>query len=170
MTFTRKLMLFLVLSVFSSVSFAQGKIAILDIQAAMLSTTVAKKSLEKLEKDSEYASMKARLDGLVADLKGLQADAEKNGMTWSAEEQAEHRKKVEYLRADYELAGKKLQAERQAVMQRVMQELTPKTRTALEQLIAAEKLSLVLNSQTAIHADPAYDITNKLTEMLNKAK
>lgn len=170
MTFTRKLFAVLALLVISGAAVAQGKIVILDVQAAMMGTEVAKQSLAKLDKNPEYAAMKAKLDGLVADMKSLQAAADKDGMTWSAEKQAEQRKKGEYLRADYELAGKKLQAERQAVMQRVMQDLTPKTRTVLEQIIESEKIGLVLNSQAAIHAAPAYDITPKLTEMLNKAK
>jgi len=160
----------LALCVVSASTFAQGKIAILDVQAAILGTDVAKKSLTALDKNPEYSSLKAKLDGLIADMKNLQANAEKNSMTWSAEQQADHRKKVEYLRADYELAGKKLQAERQAVMQNVMEELSPKTHTVLEQLITSENIGLVLNSQVAIHATPAYDITPKLTEMLNKAK
>lgn len=170
MSVTLKICAALFLSILSAASFAQGKVVILDIQAAMLSTEIAKQNLSKLDKNPEYAAMKAKLDGLVADMKSLQAAADKDGMTWSAEEQAEHRKKVEYLRADYELAGKKLQAERQAVMQRVMQELMPKTRTVLEQLIAADNIGLVLNSQAAIHAAPAFDITQKLTDQLNKAK
>lgn len=170
MTVIQKVIAVVVLSMMSAVSFAQGKVVILDVQAAMLSTEMAKQQMATLDKNPEFASMKAKLDGLVADMKKLQATAEKDGLTWSAEQQAEHRKKVEYLRADYELAGKKLQAEQQAVMQRVLQELGPKTRTVLDQLIAADNIGLVLNSQAAIHAAPAYDITAKLTDMLNKAK
>lgn len=170
MIVTKKIIAAMVLCVMSAASFAQGKVVVLDVQAAMLSTELAKRELAKLDKNPEFASMKAKLDGLVADIKKLQAAAEKDGLTWSAEQQAEHRKKVDYLRADYELAGKKLQAEQQAVMQRVLQELGPKTRTVLDQLIAADKIDLVLNSQAAIHASPANDITAKLTDMLNKAK
>src|SRR5690606_41671061 len=100
--------------------------------------------------------MKAKLDGLVADMKNLQAAAEKDGMNWSAEEQAEHRKKVEYLRADYELAGKKLQSERQAVMKRVIQDLSPKTRTVLEQIYADVNIGLVFKYQAAISDAPVF--------------
>ena len=170
MSVIQKLIIVVALCGFSLTSLAQGKVVILDVQAAMLNTELAKKELSKLDKSPEFSSMKAKLDGLVADLQKLQATAEKDGMTWSQEQQNEHRKKVEYLRADYELAGKKLQAEQQAVVQRVVQELGPKTRTVLEQLIAAEKIGLVLNSQAAFHATPAFDITSKLTDMLNKAK
>ena len=93
MSVTRKLCAAFLLSILSAVSFAQGKVVILDVQAAMLGTELAKQNLSKLDKDPEYAAMKAKLDGLVADMKNLQAAAEKDGMTWSAEEQAEHRKK-----------------------------------------------------------------------------
>lgn len=170
MTVTRKILAAVVLCMMSTVTFAQGKIVILDVQAAILGTETAKKSLAKLDKDPEYTSMKAKLDGLVADMKKLQAEAEKDGMTWSADQQSEHRKKVEYLRADYELAAKKLQAERQTVVQHVMQDLAPATRTALEGLIKSDNIGLVLNSQAAISASAEYDITPKLTELLNKAK
>lgn len=170
MTAIQKIFAVVLLCAFSAGSLAQGKVVIVDIQAAMLSTNVAQKELEKLDKNPEFAALKAKLDGLVADMKKLQATAEKDGLTWSAEQQAEHRKKVEYVRADYELVGKKLQAEQQAVMQRILQELSGKTHTVLEQLIAADNIGLVLNSQAAIHASAAHDITPKLTELLNKAK
>lgn len=170
MTAIQKIFAAALLCVFSAASLAQGKVVIVDIQAAMLSTEVAQKELAKLDKNPEFASLKAKMDGLVADMKKLQASAEKDGLTWSADQQAEHRKKVEYVRADYELVGKKLQAEQQAVMQKVLQDLSPKTRTVLEQLIASDNIGLVLNSQAALHATAAYDITPKLTELLNKAK
>ncbi len=170
MTFIQKSLAAVLICLASAASFAQGKVAILDLQAAVLSTEYAQKEIAALDKNPQYAAMKAKLDGLVADMKKLQAEAEKDGMTWSAEKQSEHRKKVEYIRADYELEGKKLQAEQQAVVQRVMQTMGPKVRTALEQLTESEKIGLLLNAQAAMYAAPAHDITPKLTEMLNKAK
>ncbi len=170
MTVIQKTLAAVLLCLVSTASFAQGKVVILDLQAAILSTEFAKQEIAKLEKAPQYASIKAKLDGLVADMRKLQAEAEKDGLTWSADKQAEHRKKVDYVRADYELEGKKLQAEQQAVVQRIMQEMGPKTRTVLEQLVAADKIGLILNAQAAIHADAAHDITPKLTDMLNKAK
>lgn len=170
MTVTWKICAVLLLSLMSAVTVAQGKVAIVDIQGAMLGTEVAKQSIAKLEKNPEFAAMKAKRDGLVADMKALAATEEKNQMTWSPEQLTEHRKKAEYLRADYELVGKKLQSESQVVLQQVAQNLTPKTRTALDQLIAVEGIGLLLNSQAAIHAAPEFDITSKLTDMLNKAK
>lgn len=149
---------------------AADKIVVLDMQAAILGTDLAKKSMDKLQKNAEFTAMRAKLESLVADIKALQESAEKNGMTWSEDKLAEHRKKIEYLRADYELAQKKLQAEQQQVLQRVQQELAPKVRPVLEKLIEDEKIGMIVNAQSVFHADADHDITAELVERLNKSQ
>jgi len=80
------------------------------------------------------------------------------------------RKKLQSLNQDYEFNGKKLKETQNEVAQQIMQELGPKAEAAVKQVIEAEKIGLVLNSQSAIHATAEYDITPKVTDMLNKAK
>ena len=46
-------------------------------------------------------------------------------MTWSQEEAQAHQKKMEYAKADAELAGRKIQAEQQQLQQKIMQEIGP---------------------------------------------
>ena len=43
-------------------------------------------------------------------------------------------------------------------------------KAAIDELVAAEKIDLIVKSQAALWADPAADITAKVTEKLNKAK
>ncbi len=69
-----------------------------------------------------------------------------------------------------QLAGKKLQAEEQAALQKVMKDMGPKVDSALKQIISAEGITLVVNSKAAVYSTPAHNITAKLTERLNKAK
>ncbi|MCP8898604.1 OmpH family outer membrane protein [Gilvimarinus xylanilyticus] len=154
----------------STFAIAEGKVVTLDMQAAILGTELAQKSVEDLQKNTEFTALRAKVESLVADIQALQETAEKDGMTWSEDQQADHRKKVEYLRADYELATKKLQAEQQQVMQRVQQQLTPKVRPVLEKLIEDEKIGMIINAQSVFHADADHDITAQLIERLNKAK
>lgn len=154
----------------STFAMAEGKVVTLDMQAAILGTELAQKSVEDLQKNTEFTALRAKVESLVADIQALQETAEKDGMTWSEDQQADHRKKVEYLRADYELATKKLQAEQQQVMQRVQQQLTPKVRPVLEKLIEDEKIGMIINAQSVFHADADHDITAQLIERLNKAK
>ena len=137
----------------STFAMAEGKVVTLDMQAAILGTELAQKSVEDLQKNTEFTALRAKVESLVADIQALQETAEKDGMTWSEDQQADHRKKVEYLRADYELATKKLQAEQQQVMQRVQQQLTPKVRPVLEKLIEDEKIGMIINAQSVFHAD-----------------
>jgi len=166
----KNLLLAVTLTAAAGAALAADKVVVLDMQAAMLGTDLAKKSIEALQKDSEFTAVRAKLESLVADIKALQESAEKNAMTWSDDKLSEHRKKVEYLRADYELAQKKLQSEQQDVLQRVQQELAPKVRPVLEKLIEDEKISMIINAQSVFHADASHDITAKLIERLNKSQ
>ncbi|WP_020209209.1 OmpH family outer membrane protein [Gilvimarinus chinensis] len=166
----KKMMLVSALLTLSLGAAAADKVVTLDMQAAILGTDLAKKSVEGLQKNAEFTALRAKVESLVADIKALQESAEKDGMTWSEDQQAEHRKKVEYLRADYELATKKLQSEQQQVLQRVQQQLTPKVRPVLEKLIADEDIGMIINAQSVFHADADHDITAQLIERLNKAQ
>jgi outer membrane protein len=165
----KKLLVVTALMFATGVAFANDKVVVLDLQAAILTTNTAKRAFEQLEKRPDYVAMVTKFESLRADLQKLQASAEKDGMTWSTEQQADFRRQVSYINADFEQEAKKIQAERQAVAQRVVQELAPRVNSIVEQLIVADKIGLVLNSQAAFHAGPANDITPKVTEMLNKA-
>jgi len=124
--------------------------------------------LQALDADAEFSQMKAKFEGLRSDLMSLDKNAKTNGMTWSNEQKIDHRKKVEYKSADLKLAAEKLKAERNAVVKKIMQELGPKAKAALNEVVTAEGLGLVLDSSVAYWASANYDITAKVTAKLNK--
>ncbi|AFU98261.1 putative outer membrane protein OmpH [Simiduia agarivorans SA1 = DSM 21679] len=152
------------------VAMAADKVVVFDLQSAILNTDLAKKRIQEMQANAEFAGLQAKFESLRADLQKMAKDAEKNGVTWNPEQTAEHRKKMEYARADLELVAKKLQAEQKATAQRVLEELGPKAQAALKDVIAADGIGLVLSTQTAYYAEPSLDITAKVTEKLNKAK
>lgn len=149
---------------------ANDKVVIFDMQGAILSTDIAQQRLQSLESKADFISLKAKFESLKADLQALQKEAETKGLGWSESEKSEHRKKMEYLNADLQLAAKKIQAEQVAVAQAVMNELSGKARTALNEIITAEGAGLVLDAKAAIFANPSFNITAKVTEKINKAK
>jgi len=165
----KKIALGLVLLLGSSVALAQGKVVVLDLQAAVLGTDKAQARLESLEKNEDYVALRTRYQSLTSELQAFQEDAQKNGMTWSDEQKQAKQQEMRELREQYERTVQGLQGERQQVMQVIMQEMGEQTQSALAQLIEAEKIGLVLNSQSAFHASAEYDITDDLTDMLNKA-
>lgn len=165
----KKITLGLIMVFFSAVTMAEGKVVILDLQAAVLNTKAAQQQLATLEENEEYASLRTRYENLAADLERFQEDAQKNSMTWSEEKKQEKQTEAQTLRNEYERAVQGLQGARQQVMQAVMQQMGSTTQDVLAQLIEAEKIDLVLNSQSAFHASDEYDITDQVTEMIDKA-
>ena len=170
MNFTKKCVAAAALCMMSAVSFAETKIAVINPEGAIFSTTVAKARFEKLEKTPDYAATKAKLDAVSADLKALQDSANKEGATWSAEKKAEVGKKVQSLQADGQFNAQKLQKSRQEAAEVIAQELGQKYQTSLKQVVDAEKIGLLLNAPSVIFATPDYDITAKVTDLINKAK
>ncbi len=148
---------------------AQDKVVVFNFERAILSTEAAKKASAALNADSEFTALQTRYEGLVAELQGLREEQQTNGLTWNAEQQTEHRKQVEYKRADLELAQKKLQAEQNAAVRGLLQEFEEKTKAALNEVIASEGISIVLNASQAYYADAEADITAKVTDKLNKS-
>ncbi len=164
----KKVSIALAALMFSSVAMAEGKVVVFNMQAAIIQTDAAKKSLQALDADADFSQMKAKFEALRSDLMNLDKDAKTNGMTWSNEQKLEHRKKVEYKSADLKLAAEKLKKERNAVVQKIMQELGGKAKTALNEVVTAEGLGLVLDSSIAYWANADHDITAKVTAKLNK--
>ena len=170
MTVTQKMLAVIALSVVSAASWAQGKVVVLDPTGAVMGTAAAKAKVEKLQKSAEFAAAKVKLDGLAADIKAMQAEYQKDGMTWSAEKRAENEKKLQSLGQDYQFQGKKLQAEQQALMQQIMQEIGPKMEAVVMQLVESENITMIVDAKAVMMSKPENDLTPKVTAMLDKAK
>lgn len=170
MTVTQKMFAIVALSLMSAVSWAQGKVVVLDPTGAVMGTAAAKAKFEKLQKSAEFAAAKAKLDGLAADIKALQTEYQKDGLTWSAEKRAESEKKLQSLGQDYQFQGKKLQTEQQALMQQIMQEIGPKMETVVKQLVESEGISMIVDAKAVMMSKPENDLTPKVTALLDKAK
>jgi outer membrane protein len=157
-----------VLGLATAQTWAADKVAVFNFERAILGTEAAKKASSELSANPEFAALQATYEGLIADMEKLREEQVTEGMTWNTEQQAEHRKKVEYVRADIELAQKKLQAEQAAAVRSLLQEYEGKTREILNSIIQAEGITVVLAAQNAMYFDPASDLTLKVTAELNK--
>ena len=168
MKYLKQLSIATVLMCIAGFSFAASNVAVFNLQGAILGSTEAKKQLEELRNDSDYANLQARLESLRSDLENLRKEGETKGMTWSQEQVAEHRKEMESIGSDLQYTAKKMQSEQQAVMERIAQKVQPKVEAALNAVVAAEKIDIVLDRQSAYFASPSADITAKVVEKLNQ--
>ena len=153
---------------FAADNAAEGKIAVVDFGRAIFSSNVAKARLEQLKQQSSFATLQATIDSTTADLQALQKEAESKSMTMTKDQAAEFQKKVEYVKADRELALRKLKAEQQAFQGSIIKELRPKASEALQELIQEEKVALLLSAEAVMIAAPGLDLTAKLTDRINQ--
>jgi len=151
-----------------TVTAEEGKIAVVDFGKAIFGSEVAKARLKQVQAESDYASLQAKYENTVADMKALQKEVESKSMTWSTEQTAEAQKKMEFLRADLELTTRKVQAEQKALQSSIVQELRPKAGEALQELIKEESIVLLINAEAVVTVAVELDLTSKLTDRLNQ--
>lgn len=152
---------------FSAGSFAQGKIAVFDVERAILNTDAAQAQIKDFEANADFAAMKAKYESMAAELQALDKELKTDGVTWSDEKKIDHRKKMEYLKADFDLETKKIQQEQQIVFTRIIQGQAQAAQQVVKELVDSEGIGLILNAQAVQYADSAYNITAKITDRLN---
>lgn len=152
----------------SMTAMAEGKIAVLNAQQAIINTEVAQNRLQALRAETSYAANRKDLEALGKSYQEIVAQLQKDAAVMSPEQQQAEAKKIQEKRADIEHVQRKLQTAEQELLQAVAQELSPKLQEAVKQLIESEGIGLLLNQQAAMHVDSSYNITAKVTDKLNQ--
>lgn len=153
----------------STVSWAQGKIAVVNLEQAILQTDMAQKRMADVRNQTDYKSDKKEFDRLKEEFDDLVKKFQKDAAVMSQDQQVAARKKLASKQADLEHVTGKLQQSEQAAGQALLQEMSPTVQEVLRDLIASEGIGLLLQRASVIHADAGYSITAKVTDKLNQA-
>ena len=151
-----------------SLEMAQGKIAVVNLQEAILQTDLAQKRLNEVRNGEDYKADKAEFDRLKSEFDDLVKGFQKDAAVMSQEQQIAARQKLASKQSDLEHVIGKLQQAEQAAGQTLLQELSPRVQEVLRELITTEGIGLLLPRASVIHADPGYSITAKVTDKLNQ--
>ena len=154
--------------VLPSLAWAQGKIAVVNVQEAILQTDVAQKRLATVRNSEDYKSDKAEFDRLKDEFDVLVKKLQTDMAVMSQEQQITARQKLTTKQGDLEHVSGKLQQAEQSAGQSILQEMSPKVQEVLRELIATEGIGLLLQRSSVIHADAGYSITAKVTDKLNQ--
>lgn len=141
-------------------------IAVVDIQAALLTSTAAKQYQESLK--AEFAKEQQVVVDLEKQVKAARDKAAKNKDLVSADELNKMKMQFQKVFAEYQRAGQALQQKKMQREQAFLQQMRPQLDQALKAVIAEGGYDLVLSRQAAHYADKKYDITLKVVELLNK--
>lgn len=147
---------------------AQDKIAVVDLQEAILQTDLAQKRLTEVRSQADYKTDKAEFDRLKKEFDELVKKFQKDAAVMSQEQQAAARQKLASKQADLEHVTGKLQQAEQSAGQALLQEMGPKVQEVLRELITSEGIGLLLQRGAVIHADASYSLTAKVTDKLNQ--
>lgn len=168
MNVMRKILLVTAALVLPAMASAQGRIAVVDLEQAILQTDYAQSRLSELESNENFASDKAEFEALREELEKLVENFQRDQAAMSEDQQVAASQKIASKRSDIEYVAKKLQSMQQQNAQRVFQEIAPKAREVLREIIETEQIGLLLQQQTVIHADLGYSVTAKVTDKLNQ--
>ena len=149
---------------------AEGKIAVLNVQAAILNTELAQARLKELEKDPGFVDSRKQFEALGKSYQEKAEQLQKDAAVMSAEQKQAEAQKMQEKRGDIEHFQRKLQEAQQRVLQTVMQELEPKLKKTVDELIKSEGIGLLINQQAAMYVDSSYSITAQVTDKLNAMK
>jgi len=119
---------------------AEGKIAVVNLQEAIMQTDEAQGRLNGLLAQADFATDKAEFDRL----------------------------KIATKQADIEHVGRKLNTAQQELGQTLLQEMSPKVNAVLRDLIKSEGIGLLLQHNVVIHSDTSFNVTAKVTDKLNQ--
>ena len=152
----------------SAVTQAQGRIAVVDLEQAILQTDFAQQRIRDFEASEAFAEDRAEFDSLKGELDQLFQNFQRDQAAMSDDEKVAAQQKLASKNADLEYVAKKLQSLQQQNAQRVFQELVPAARQVLGEVIETDQIGLLLQAQSVIHADLGYNITAKITDKLNQ--
>lgn len=144
-----------------------GNIAVVDGQAAILATDVAKKTFEKLNADLK--PQYDRLGQLRKDIAAYEEKFQKNAAVMSDKDKRELQKQAEAKLAEFKSLADALQKRAAEVQQEMLKSLLPKMETVIEDLHKTGNYDVFIEKKNVIWSDPAIDLTKKITEKLNAA-
>jgi outer membrane protein len=165
-----KLVAVMVVAIWTSGAMAEGRIAVFDVEAAVLNTDMAKKRLTDMRNSSDYKKNVKELESLKKNYDKLVEQFQKDFDILSAEQRQTTKNKIDAARADGEHLARKIEGANQQEAQSILQELGPKLQKILPQLVKDEKIGLLLPRKSVLHADADYDITAKVADKLNQTK
>ena len=151
-----------------TVGWAQGKVAVVDLQEAIMQTDVAQKRLEEIRNQDDFKADKEEFDRLKKEMDEMVKKFQKDAAVMSQEQQTTARQKLASKQADLEHVVGKVQQTEQAAAQALLQEMGPKVQEVLREIIANDAIGLLLQRGAVIHADASYSITAKVTDKLNQ--
>jgi Skp family chaperone for outer membrane proteins len=150
--------------------FALDGVAVIDMRTAVLSTQAAADAFKALEEDSDYASNLEEAQSLQAERQSIAEKLQKELETLSQDQIAKMQKDIQDKGKDLEFLAGKLQQAQEETAQRIFSENGAAMQKIIGELIQAKQIKVLLQkNESILFSDPAMDLTDDVTSMLDVA-
>ena len=150
--------------------FAVDGMAVIDMRTAVLCTQVAADAFKALEEEADYSSNLEEAQSLQAERQAIAEKLQKDLETLSQEEIAKMQKDIQDKGQDLEFLAGKIQQAQEETAQQVFADSGPSMQKIIGELIQAKQIKVLLQKSEAIlFSDPALDLTDDVTSMLDVA-
>ncbi len=146
---------------------AQSKVAVINMQKAMLDTAELKKAAAEME--AKYKPRQAEIEKIQKELEGISQKLQTEGSKLTP--QAEQDLNIQGQRKQRELQRmtEDLQAEVDGVRNEILQKGGQRLQQVVRKLSEEKGLDLVVDVTNAVYFKPAMDITKDATDAFDKA-
>ena len=149
---------------------AMDGMAVIDMRTAVLSTQAAADAFKALEEDADYAANLEEAQSLQAERQAIAEKLQKDLETLSQAEIANMQKDIQDKGKDLEFLAGKIQQAQEETAQRVFAENGAAMQKIIGELIQAKQIKVLLQkNETILFSDPALDLTDDVTSMLDVA-
>lgn len=157
-----------VLLVFSSLAFTAEalKIGVVDIQSAIDASHHVKEINKKLEK--EFGPIQTDLNALQNEIRSMEERFMKDSAIMSEDEARRLQQKVGEKKSRLKFEHSELQRKVQMRQQELSMPLMKLVEEVISELQSEGGYDLILHKQMTLHFNEKYDLTQKITEKLNK--
>jgi outer membrane protein len=156
----------LMMLVASPLAFAEVKIAVVDVQRALMNSEQAKVLLGKIQEEfkGEEDDIRKVQSEAAALLQRMQKDSE----VMSESEKRKLQQEIEEKNNDFVYLRQKLQRQAEERQRELFTGTEAKLQKAIEALVISEDYDLIMPRGAALYVGDLYDITRKVTEKLNE--
>ena len=145
-------------------------LAVIDMRTAVLSTQAAADAFKALEEDGDYSSNLEEAQSLQAERQAIAEKLQKELETLSQPEIAQMQKDIQEKGKDLEFLAGKIQQAQEETAQNVFADTGPAMQKIIGELITAKQIKVLLaKNETMLFSDPALDLTDDVTSMLDVA-
>ena len=145
---------------------AELKIGFIDAERINRESAPAESATKRLEK--EFAPRAQELQRREAQLKGLQGQLEKDGMTMSESDRRSKEQELSRMSLDFQRMQRSYSEDLNMRRNQELQTLFERANRVIKQIAEAEKYDLIL--QEAVYRSPRLDITDRVLKALSESR